>query len=453
MMADNAVLATKSTSTPLELDQIYQSIDDLTVALGPDGANDQGALSRLLDSTAKNFEGQGTQFHRTVENVSKLTGTLDDNKEELFGTARQVERFVNALATNDGTVRQFNDSLASAATCSRTSAQDLAAALRNLGIAMKARSTASSGTTAGALARTSRGSTTCRRSWSSSGPRSTRCCRSPRRRWQPVPHLQPAERDPGHPRPTSARTSTITGDPANVRLRLLAPPTRADLGPAPEALPDAPEACRSAAPSGSRGQRTGERSRPSTGPSAASWRCTMKRPTSRADRATWRRVTARCWPVVGRCPVRLRLLVYEPAAARRRRPRRPPVHGHTSSSATCSTWCRSPSVKVDDVTVGRVDEIRLDGYHAEVTAASCRDSVKLPDNAVAEIRQTSLLGEKFVSLSAPADAAPHRPARRRRRHPARAHRPQPGGRGGPRRAVACCSTAAAWPSSRPSPTS
>src|SRR6478672_1519544 len=77
-MADNAVLTTKSTSTPLELDQIYQSIDDLTVALGPDGANDQGALSSLLDSTAKNFEGQGTQFHRTVENVSKLTGTLDD---------------------------------------------------------------------------------------------------------------------------------------------------------------------------------------------------------------------------------------------------------------------------------------------------------------------------------------------------------------------------------------
>ncbi len=137
-MADNAVLTTKSTSTPLELDQIYQSIDDLTVALGPDGANDQGALSSLLDSTAKNFEGQGTQFHRTVENVSKLTGTLDDNKEELFGTARQVERFVNALATNDGTVRRFNDSLASAADLLKDERSDLAAALRNLGIAMKA---------------------------------------------------------------------------------------------------------------------------------------------------------------------------------------------------------------------------------------------------------------------------------------------------------------------------
>jgi phospholipid/cholesterol/gamma-HCH transport system substrate-binding protein len=34
-LARNAVINEDSTSTPLELDEIYQSIDDLTVALGP----------------------------------------------------------------------------------------------------------------------------------------------------------------------------------------------------------------------------------------------------------------------------------------------------------------------------------------------------------------------------------------------------------------------------------
>ena len=105
---------------------------------GPDGANSKGALTSLLDSTAKNFDGQGEQFHQTIENLSKFTGTLDDNKEELFGTARQIERFVNALAKNDGTVRRFNDSLASAADLLKDERADLAAALRNLGVAMKA---------------------------------------------------------------------------------------------------------------------------------------------------------------------------------------------------------------------------------------------------------------------------------------------------------------------------
>jgi phospholipid/cholesterol/gamma-HCH transport system substrate-binding protein len=62
------------------------------------------------------------------------------------------------------------------------------------------------------------------------------------------------------------------------------------------------------------------------------------------------------------------------------------------------------SVKVNDVTVGKVTEVELEGYHAQVTLA-LNDDVELPDNALAEIRQTSLLGEKFVSLAAPETGA------------------------------------------------
>ena len=62
------------------------------------------------------------------------------------------------------------------------------------------------------------------------------------------------------------------------------------------------------------------------------------------------------------------------------------------------------AVKVNDVTVGKVDDIKLDGYNAEVTVL-LHDDVKLPDNALAKIRQTSLLGEKFVSLEPPTTGA------------------------------------------------
>ncbi|HEX6516912.1 MAG TPA: MCE family protein [Nocardioidaceae bacterium] len=137
VMQDDATLDERSTAVPLELDQIYQSIDDLMVALGPKGANDQGALTRLLDSTARNFAGEGEQFHRTIEDLSTLTRTLDDNKSALFGTVRQTERFVSALAKNDRTVRRFNDSLASASDMLEDERGDLSAALHNLGIAMR----------------------------------------------------------------------------------------------------------------------------------------------------------------------------------------------------------------------------------------------------------------------------------------------------------------------------
>lgn len=62
------------------------------------------------------------------------------------------------------------------------------------------------------------------------------------------------------------------------------------------------------------------------------------------------------------------------------------------------------NVKVDDVSVGKVTKVRLDGYTADVTVELPKN-VDLPDNARAEIRQTSLLGEKFVSLSTPEKGA------------------------------------------------
>jgi phospholipid/cholesterol/gamma-HCH transport system substrate-binding protein len=137
VLADGATLAADHTAVPLELDQIYQSLDDLTVALGPNGANAKGALTDLLQTTAANFGGQGAKFHQTIADFSKLTGTLDDNKDELFGSARALEGLIHTLATNDKTVRSFNQSLASVSTMLSGERGELAASLHHLAIAMK----------------------------------------------------------------------------------------------------------------------------------------------------------------------------------------------------------------------------------------------------------------------------------------------------------------------------
>lgn len=58
------------------------------------------------------------------------------------------------------------------------------------------------------------------------------------------------------------------------------------------------------------------------------------------------------------------------------------------------------NVKVNDVAVGKVISISLEGWTAKVKVRVNGD-VKLPANARAAITQTSLLGEKFVELSQP----------------------------------------------------
>ena len=59
------------------------------------------------------------------------------------------------------------------------------------------------------------------------------------------------------------------------------------------------------------------------------------------------------------------------------------------------------AVKVDDVTVGSVEKISLSGWTARVRLRVDK-KVQLPGNATASIRQSSLLGEKYVALAPPA---------------------------------------------------
>lgn len=73
----------------------------------------------------------------------------------------------------------------------------------------------------------------------------------------------------------------------------------------------------------------------------------------------------------------------------------------TIEFADVSDLVTHAAVKVDDVTVGQVEAISLtDDWVAEVVV-SIEPDVELPDNAIAALRQTSLLGEKFVDIAPP----------------------------------------------------
>lgn len=136
VLADGATLEEDRTAVPLELDQIYSSMNDLTVALGPTGANRNGALSDLLETTADNFGGQGEQFHQTIKDFSKFSQTLDNNSQELFGSIGALQGFIGTLADNDKTVRRFNQSMSEVATMLAGERQELRASLKHLATAM-----------------------------------------------------------------------------------------------------------------------------------------------------------------------------------------------------------------------------------------------------------------------------------------------------------------------------
>lgn len=124
------------TAVPVELDRVFDSLHTTAGALGPDGANKDGSLSRLLGVSADNLDGQGKNLNRTVEDLSKAVTTLSDGRTDLFGTIRNLQVFTAALAADDKSVRSFNGSLAKVAGQLAGEREDLAAALKNLGTAL-----------------------------------------------------------------------------------------------------------------------------------------------------------------------------------------------------------------------------------------------------------------------------------------------------------------------------
>ena len=91
VLADNAHLGTTAPRPRSSSTRSSAASTTSSIALGPQGANKTdgkgvGALTRLLDSTARNFGGQGVKFNKTLQNLGKFTKTLADNKDELFGT-------------------------------------------------------------------------------------------------------------------------------------------------------------------------------------------------------------------------------------------------------------------------------------------------------------------------------------------------------------------------------
>ncbi len=125
------------TAVPVELDRVFGSLDELAVALGPEGANSEGALTRVLDTGAANLDGQGENLGDTVENLSLAVDALASEDDDLFTTVENLQTFTTTMAENDGQVRTLNANLATVSDQLAGEREDLALALSNLAVALE----------------------------------------------------------------------------------------------------------------------------------------------------------------------------------------------------------------------------------------------------------------------------------------------------------------------------
>lgn len=136
LMTSGTVIPLDRTATPVELDDLTNSVNDLATALGPNGANSDGALSNVLDTAAANLAGNGELFNQTIQQLSAAAQTLSDSRGDLFTTVDNLNTFTTMLAQSDAQVRAFNDQLADVSGYLADDRDDLGTALGSLGVAL-----------------------------------------------------------------------------------------------------------------------------------------------------------------------------------------------------------------------------------------------------------------------------------------------------------------------------
>ena len=135
-MTDGATIPIGRTQTPVELDQLYSTLNQLATALGPNGANANGALSNLLNVGAANLGGNGAALGNMITQLGAATRTLSGSQDNLFQTINSLQQFTTMLKNNNDQVQSVTQQLASVSGFLADDRQDLGQALDQLADAL-----------------------------------------------------------------------------------------------------------------------------------------------------------------------------------------------------------------------------------------------------------------------------------------------------------------------------
>lgn len=135
-LVDGTVIPIERTKVPLGVDDLTRTATELSKALGPDGLNKKGVLNDALNVLGQNLDGNGQAINDTINNLGALGGTLSGSSDDLFGTITELQKFVEMLKNNDGTVREFNDRLADVSGVLADQREELGEALSSLATAL-----------------------------------------------------------------------------------------------------------------------------------------------------------------------------------------------------------------------------------------------------------------------------------------------------------------------------
>jgi phospholipid/cholesterol/gamma-HCH transport system substrate-binding protein len=124
-LGDDATIGLDRTAVPVEWDEVKEQLTQLSSQLGPEPGSMQGPLSSFVNQAADTFDGNGDSFRQALRELSQTAGRLGDSRTDLFGTLRNLQVLVNALANSNEQIVQFTGHVASVSQVLADSSTDL----------------------------------------------------------------------------------------------------------------------------------------------------------------------------------------------------------------------------------------------------------------------------------------------------------------------------------------
>lgn len=113
-LADNAVIGEDRTAVPVEWDDLRVQLERLSELVAPTEPGAISTLGSVVHTTAESLRGQGANLRTTILELSQAISLLDEHRDDLFGSVRNLSTLVSALQHSGEVMRRLNNNLASA---------------------------------------------------------------------------------------------------------------------------------------------------------------------------------------------------------------------------------------------------------------------------------------------------------------------------------------------------
>lgn len=110
-LTDGAVIPVERTHSPIKWDKLVKSVNELLVTFGPEGANSDGSLGRVIGNAAKMLDGRGKDVRDAIRDISQASDVVNGEMPNVESLLKSLDVLVRVLADNKSTVDSLTSSV------------------------------------------------------------------------------------------------------------------------------------------------------------------------------------------------------------------------------------------------------------------------------------------------------------------------------------------------------